>query len=75
MYGAPGREPARGGIGNEPAMKTHRFGQKIKLHSTLAIKHQILTSMLEDEIRAVPTGSAFEPSTSPALASLRRLDV
>jgi len=54
-------------------MKTHRFGQKIKLHSTLAIKHQILTSMLEDEIRAVPTGSVFEASTSPALASLRKL--
>jgi len=50
-------------------MKTHRFGQKIKLPSTLAIKHQILTLKLEDEFRAVPVGSVFEPNTSPAKAS------
>ena len=55
------------------AMETHRFGRKIKLHSTLAIKHQILTMMLEEEIRAVPAGSEFDPSTSPALESLRIL--
>jgi len=54
-------------------METHRFGRKIKLHSTLAIKHQMLRMMLEDEIRAVPTGSDFDPNTSPALASLRKL--
>jgi hypothetical protein len=54
-------------------MKTQRFGRTIKLPSTLAIKHQILTMMLEDEIKAVPTGSEFEPSTSPALISLRKL--
>jgi hypothetical protein len=56
-------------------VETHRFGRKIKLHSTLAIKHQILAMMLEDEIRAVPVGSEFNPSTSPALASLRKLQV
>jgi hypothetical protein len=54
-------------------METHRFGRKIKLPSTLAIKHQILTMILEDEIRAVPVGSEFNASTSPALASLRKL--
>jgi hypothetical protein len=54
-------------------METHRFGRKIKLHSTLAIKQQILTMMLEDEIRAVPAGSEFDPSKSPSLASLRKL--
>lgn len=54
-------------------MQTHRFGRKIKLPSTLAIKHQVLTLTLEDEIRAIPVGSAFDPSTSPALASLRKL--
>jgi hypothetical protein len=54
-------------------METHRFGRKIKLQSTLAIKHQILTMMLEEEIRAVPAGSVFDPSTSPSLASLRTL--
>jgi hypothetical protein len=54
-------------------MKTQRFGRTIKLPSTLAIKHQILTMMLEDEIKAVPTGAEFDPRTSPALASLRKL--
>jgi hypothetical protein len=54
-------------------VKAHRFGQKIKLPSTLAIKRQVLSLMLEDEIRAVPAGALFEPNTSPALASLRKL--
>lgn len=54
-------------------MKNHRFGRGIKLPSTVAIKHQILTMMLEDEIKAVPTGSVFDPDKSPALASLRKL--
>jgi hypothetical protein len=54
-------------------MKTHRFGRQIKLPSTLAIKHQVLTLVLEDEIRALPVGSVFDPSTSPAFASLLKL--
>lgn len=54
-------------------MKTHRFGQRIKLPSTLAIKRQVLTLLLEDEIRAVPADAVFEPTTSPALASFRKL--
>jgi hypothetical protein len=54
-------------------MKNHRFGRTLKLPSTLAIKHQILTMMLEDEVKAIPTGAAFDPSKSPALASLKRL--
>ena len=29
-------------------MQTHRFGKKIKLPSTIAIKHQLRTLMLED---------------------------
>jgi hypothetical protein len=33
-------------------MRTHRFGQKLKLPSTLAIKHQILALMFEDYRRA-----------------------
>jgi hypothetical protein len=33
-------------------MRTHRFGQKIKLPSTIAIKHQIKKLMLEDVIKA-----------------------
>jgi hypothetical protein len=43
-------------------MKTHRFGQKIKLHSTRAIKHQTLTLMLEDEIRTLHGNSVFQPN-------------
>ena len=41
-------------------MRAHRFGNKIKLPSTLAIKYQLLTMMFEDEIRAIPTGGHFE---------------
>jgi len=33
-------------------METRRFGRKIKLPATIAIKHQIKKSMLEDAIRA-----------------------
>ena len=31
-------------------MRTHRFGRKIKLPSTMAIKHQIRRLMARDEI-------------------------
>ena len=54
-------------------MRAHRFGNKIKLPSTLALKHQLLTMMFEDEIRAIPTGGHFEENESPALAMLQRL--
>ena len=30
-------------------MRTHRFGRKIKLPSTMAIKHQIRTLMAQDD--------------------------
>ena len=33
-------------------MRTHQFGKKIKLPSTIAIKHQINRLMLEDAIKA-----------------------
>jgi len=33
-------------------MRTNRFGRKIKLPSTIAIKHQIKKSMLEDAVKA-----------------------
>ncbi len=32
-------------------MRTHRFGRKLKLPSTIAIKHQIRKLMAEDEVR------------------------
>jgi len=54
-------------------MRDHRFGSKIKLPSTIAIKHQLLTMMLEEEIRAIPAGGLFKEDESPALAMLERL--
>jgi hypothetical protein len=32
-------------------MRTHRFGQKIKLPATIAIKHQIRMLMAQDEVK------------------------
>jgi hypothetical protein len=54
-------------------MRNHRFGRKIKLPSTVAIKHELLTMMFEDEIRAIPPGGSFKENESPALAMLQRL--
>jgi len=54
-------------------MRDHRFGSKIKLPSTIAIKHQLLTMMFEDELRAIPPGGLFKENESPALAMLQRL--
>jgi hypothetical protein len=33
-------------------MQTHRFGRKLKLPSTIAIKHGILSLMLQDALKA-----------------------
>ena len=57
----------------EALMRGQRFGRKIKLPSTMAIKHQLLTMMFEDEVRAIPCGGAFNEDESPALAMLKRL--
>jgi hypothetical protein len=54
-------------------MRDHRFGRKIKLPSTVAIKYELLTMMVEDEIRALPPGELLKESESPALAMLQRL--
>jgi hypothetical protein len=54
-------------------MLTQRFGRKIRLPSTAALKHQLLMLMLEDEIRAIPADGTFKPDTSAALGKLRRL--
>ncbi len=40
-------------------MNTYRYGRKLRLPSTAAIKHQLLMLMLEDEIKAVPQGGSF----------------
>ncbi|ARP98268.1 hypothetical protein [Pseudorhodoplanes sinuspersici] len=54
-------------------MDTHRFGRKLKLPSTAAIKHQFLLMQLQDEIKALPPGQAFNQNNSVALIKLRRL--
>ena len=36
-------------------MRTHRFGRKLKLPSTIAIKHQIGLLMSEDAVRKAET--------------------
>lgn len=54
-------------------MQTNRFGRKLKLPSTAAIKHQLLLMMLEDEVRAIPPDGAFDQDASVTLAKLRRL--
>jgi hypothetical protein len=42
-------------------MYTHRFGRKLKLPSTVAIKHAILRLMVQDELKAqAPAAKAEE---------------
>jgi hypothetical protein len=52
----------------------HRFGRRLKLPSTRAIKHQILMLELEDEISAASPGNPFDQNESVALAQLRQLN-
>jgi hypothetical protein len=47
-------------------MRTLRFGRKLKLPSTSAIKHQIRKLMAEDEIKKVQAEANFD-KTSPHL--------
>ncbi|MET0867760.1 MAG: hypothetical protein ABWY35_06625 [Pseudorhodoplanes sp.] len=54
-------------------MDTYRFGRKLKLPSTAAIKHELLMLMLEDELKAVPAGGTFVENESAAILGLRRL--
>ncbi|HZP20875.1 MAG TPA: hypothetical protein VFB16_11795 [Bauldia sp.] len=54
-------------------MKGYRFGRKLQLPSTIAVKHQVLMLMLRDEIGAVASGAVFQPKQSPALEGLKRL--
>ena len=41
-------------------MDTHRFGRKLKLPSTIAIKHQIGKLMAEDEVKGAEAGARPE---------------
>jgi hypothetical protein len=47
-------------------MRTHRFGRKIKLPATIAIKHQIRMRMAQYEIKkAEAEASAQQPCGQP----------
>jgi hypothetical protein len=41
-------------------MCTHRFGRKIKLPATIAIKHQIRKLMFEDAVKKADAGARAE---------------
>jgi hypothetical protein len=43
-------------------MRTHRFGRRIKLPSTIAIKHQIRTLMARDEAASAEADATAEAS-------------
>ena len=53
-------------------MQTNRFGRKIKLRATIAIKHQILKSMLDKSIKAeMKEGAeATQPEERPLLRAV-----
>jgi hypothetical protein len=38
-------------------MRTHRFGRKLKLPSTIAIEHQIRKLMFEDSVEKAEAGA------------------
>jgi hypothetical protein len=41
-------------------MHTHRFGRKLKLPSTIALKHQIRKLMFEDSVKKAEAGARAE---------------
>jgi len=66
----------------ECPMRTHRFGRKIKLPATIAIKHQIRKLMFEDSVKKAEAepraevlrgpGRQLWSTVSPALISQRK---
>ena len=55
-------------------MRTHRFGRKLKLPATIAIKHQIHKLMFEDSIKAdVKERAQATPLTPEERVLLRSL--
>jgi hypothetical protein len=47
-------------------MHTHRFGRKLKLPSTIAIKHQIRKLMLEESLEKAEAGARVEAARAVA---------
>jgi hypothetical protein len=51
-------------------MRTHRFGQKLKLPATIAIKHQLRKLMFEDALKKAEQESNRNGSESVQLRSV-----
>ncbi len=51
-------------------MHTQRFGRKLKLPSTIAIKHGLMTMMLRDQIAAEAAAPSAPTATAGADESL-----
>jgi hypothetical protein len=45
-------------------MDTHRFGRRLKLPATIAIKHQIRKLMFDKEAEAIASADAIRRSSS-----------
>jgi hypothetical protein len=50
-------------------MHTHRFGRKLKLPSTIAIKHQIRKLMLEESVEKAEAGARELKQRAPSQKS------
>jgi hypothetical protein len=46
-------------------MRTHRFGRKIKLPATIAIKHQMRMLMVQDEAKKTKAEAKVEVPRGP----------
>jgi len=54
-------------------MRTHRFGRKLKLPSTIAIKHQIRKLMFEDSVEKAEEGARAEAIRGQLREEIRSL--
>ena len=54
-------------------MRTHRFGRKLKLPSTIAIKHQIKKLMFEDSVEKAEAGARAEAIPGQLREEIRSL--
>jgi hypothetical protein len=54
----------------ERPMRTHRFGRKIKLPATIAIKHQLRKMMFEDAVKKAEAEASADVFRGQASAEL-----
>src|SRR6202035_6004810 len=68
----PGHAPAFFEVLRENPMRTHRFGRKIKLPATIAIKHQVRMRMAQYEIKKVEAEARAEACSQARGAEPKR---